>query len=103
LPFISFGVVFLIVVVLVSLLGRIIKTTMDKPVLGPLDQGAGALLGLIRATFMLSIMLWIADSLKIKFPEEWMANSWLHPMAANFAPKTAKWIGGFLPFFGGVW
>ena len=102
LPFIAFGIVFLIVALLVSLVGKVIKASLDKPVLGPLDQGVGALLGLVKATFMLSIMLWIADSLKIKFPEDWMTNSWLYPVAANFAPKVAKSIAGFLPIFGGV-
>jgi len=90
------------VVLLVSLLGKIVKASLNKPILGPVDQGAGALLGLVRATFMLSIMLWITDSLKIKFPANWTTNSWLHPFTANFAPKVATWIGGFLPIFGDV-
>lgn len=99
LPYIAFGVVFIIIVIGVNLLGRLLKTSIEKSFLGPLDQGAGALLGLVRATFMLSIILWITDSLKVKLPDEWTANSWLHPIAANFAPKVTTWIAGFLPIF----
>ena len=102
LPFIAFGVVFIIVALLVNLVGKIVKTSLNKPVLGPLDQGVGAFLGLVRATFMLSLMLWIADSMKIKFPEDWMTNAWLHPVAASFAPNVAKWIGRVLSLLGDV-
>jgi len=102
LPFIAFGVVFVLIVVLVGIVGRLIKASLNKPILGPVDPVVGALLGLVRATFMLSIMLWIADSLRMKFPEDWMGNSWLHPITANFAPKVVNWISGFLPIFSDV-
>ena len=99
LPYLAFGVVFVIIVIIVNVIGKLIKTSIDKPILGVADQGVGAVLGVVRTMFMLSIMLWIADSLRIKFPESWVANSWLEPKTANFAPKIANWIGEFLPFF----
>ena len=99
LPYIAFGVVFIVIVISVNLLGKLLKASVEKSFLGPLDQGVGALLGLVRATFILSIILWITDSLKVKFPEDWTENSWLQPMTANFAPKITTWIGRFLPFF----
>lgn len=99
LPYIAFGLVFLIIVMVVGLLGRLIKSMISESFLGVLDQGAGALLGMVRVTFMLSIILWIADSLKANFPHEWTANSWLHPITANFAPNVTRWIGQFIPAF----
>jgi membrane protein required for colicin V production len=99
LPYLAFGVVFVIIVIIVNVIGRFIKASIDKPILGVADRVVGAGLGLIHTMFTLSIMLWIADSLRIKFPEAWVANSWLQPKAANFAPKIANWIGEFLPIF----
>jgi hypothetical protein len=49
--------------------------------------------------FMLSIVLWIVDSLRISIRAEWTEGSWLYPFTANLAPKTVDWIGGFLPVF----
>ncbi len=102
LPYLSFAVVFVIIVIFVNLLGKLIKASLGKSILGQLDQGVGALLGLVRVTFMLSTMLWIADSLTLDFPKHWTTNSWLYPTTANFAPKVTTWISEFLPMFGDV-
>jgi membrane protein required for colicin V production len=99
LPYLAFALVFLIIVISVSLLGRLIKVAVNKSLLGQFDQIIGALLGVIKIGFMISIALWISDSLKINFPERWIANSWLHPITASFAPKIADWIGDILPVF----
>ena len=99
LPYLAFTFVFLIIVISVSLLGKFIKVAVNKSFLGPFDQIVGALLGLIKMTFMISVALWIGDSLKINFPERWAAKSWLHPITAGFAPKIADWISDILPVF----
>jgi membrane protein required for colicin V production len=99
LPYIAFGVVFVVIVIIVNVLGRFVKMSIDKPILGMADKTIGAGLGAVQATFMISIMIWIADSLRIKLPEAWVANAWLQPEAANFAPGVANWIGEFLPIF----
>lgn len=99
LPYVAFGIVFILIVIAVNLLGALIKASIQKSFLGPIDQAAGAILGLLKVTFMLSIVLWITDSLKMRLPDSWTANSWLHPITANFAPKITNWIGTFLPMF----
>ena len=102
LPFIAFGLIFLVIVMVVNLAGNLIKAAIGKTLLGTLDQGAGAILGILKVTFMLSIMLWIADSLKVKFPGSWTADSWLYPLTANFASKITNWISSILPIFNDV-
>ncbi|NOT75318.1 MAG: CvpA family protein [Cyclobacteriaceae bacterium] len=99
LPYISFAVIFIIIVVLVNLAGKLIKNSIDKSFLGKADQGLGAVLGAFKTIFMLSIALWIADSLKWTPKESWTVGSWLYPFTAKLAPRTAEWIGGFLPIF----
>lgn len=99
LPYLAFGLVFVAIVILVTIVGKFIKNSIDKTLLGWFDQSAGALLGIVRMTFMLSIGLWIFDALKIKFPEHWAENSWIHPMTASFAPKVTHWVGELVPIF----
>jgi membrane protein required for colicin V production len=99
LPYLAFAFVFLLIVISVGLVGRLIKITIGKSVLGQFDQIAGALLGVIKTTFMISVVLWISDSLNINFPEHWTAKSWLHPMTAGFAPKITDWVSEVLPVF----
>jgi membrane protein required for colicin V production len=99
LPYISFIVIFLIVVLLVRLLGSLVKNSVDKTFLGSVDQVLGAGLGMLRTLFMISVMLWILDSLKLTPREEWVEGSWLYPFTAHLAPTVADWAGQFIPFF----
>lgn len=100
LPYLSFALVFVIIVVCVGLLGRILKSAIQKTLLGAADQVAGALFGVARVAFMLSVIIWIADSLKLKLPKDAVADSWLLPALANFGVRVTEWIGAVLPFLG---
>lgn len=100
LPYIAFGVVFLAIVITMTLLGRMIKLSVDKSFLGRVDEIAGALLGIVKTAFLLSVALWILESLNIKIIERFSNNkSWLYPWIAGFAPKISHWIGSFIPIF----
>ena len=99
LPYVAFAAVFVAVVIVVNLLGRLVKASVNKSFLGPVDEVGGALVGLVRTTFVFSIALWIVDSLKLAFISEWTEDSWLYPMVAGVAPKFTDWISGFFPFF----
>jgi membrane protein required for colicin V production len=99
LPYVAFGVVFLAIVILVRLLANLIRLSIDKTLLGKMDQAAGALLGLFRAAFMLSVVFWILDSLRISLPEDWVNNSWLYPAISAFAPWVASWLSEIFPAF----
>lgn len=99
LPYLSFAVIFIIIVVLVRLLGKLVKNSIDKTFLGKVDQAMGSILGAFKTLFLLSIVLWIADSLRFTPKEEWTNGSWLYPFTATLAPRTADWLGGFIPVF----
>lgn len=99
LPYISFLLIFLIVVVAVTFIGGRIKNSMDKTFLGKMDAAAGAVLGLLKYAFSLSIILWLIDSFKISLPESWVSDSKLYPIVAHVAPTIASFFGDFLPFF----
>jgi membrane protein required for colicin V production len=100
-PYLAFALVFVIIVVSVGLLGRIIKSAIQKSLLGVADQVAGAVFGVGKTTFMLSVIIWIIDSLNVKLPESF-ADSWLLPVIATFGKEVTRWVGTLLPFIGDV-
>jgi membrane protein required for colicin V production len=99
LPYVAFAVVFILIVIAVRLLGNMIKFSIDRTFLGRVDQIAGCFLGVIRSAFILSVLLWLADSFRIQLPEKWTDDSWLLPKIAAFAPQLTEWLGEFFPFF----
>ncbi len=99
LPYLSFVIIFIIVVILVRILGKMVKQSIDKSFLGTVDQSMGAVLGAFKTLFLLSIVIWILDSLRISLKSEWTEGSWLYPFTAKLAPLTADWIGSFIPVF----
>lgn len=99
LPYVSFALIFLLIVVLVVWVGRRLRGAIDKTFLGKVDQWAGAGLGAFKTLFVVSVFLWIVDSFKVAIPPEWTAGSWLYPFTARLAPDLAGWLAGFMPFF----
>lgn len=99
LPFVAFGLVFLLVVLCVNLLGRILKASVGATFFGVFDQIAGSIFGAIKTIFMLSVMLWIAESLRLKIPQAWRDDSSLLPLVSDAAPTASKWISSVIPYF----
>ena len=98
LPYVAFGIAFVVITIVVGLLGKIVKAAAQIPWLGPLDPALGSLFGLARATFMVSILLWIIDSLRVKLPDHWKEDSWLQPIISDCALKITNWLSAYLPF-----
>jgi membrane protein required for colicin V production len=99
LPYIAFSIVFIVIVVLVTLTGRAIKASIDKTFLGKVDETLGGVLGLLKTAFLLSVAIWLLQSLHYNFPEHWTANSKVFPRVAKIAPAITHWVGQFVPFF----
>lgn len=102
LPYIAFGVVFLIIVVAVSLLGQLIKASINKSVLGRIDQAMGALVGMIKIIFMMSVFIWLMDSMELDFFSKLTADSRLTPWLEDVAPRATALVGSVIPFFSDV-
>jgi membrane protein required for colicin V production len=99
LPYVAFAVVFLIIVIVVNLFGKLVKASIGKSFLGGIDQWLGAVIGLIKGIFMLSVVLWILDSMKLEFLNQVSERSKLLPFIANIAPQITSWVGSIIPFF----
>ena len=99
LPYISFAIIFILVLVLVTLIGKMIKGSMDQTFLGKIDAAAGAVLGIIKHAFGISVIIWLIEVFNVAPPEAWKEDSVLYPMAAQLAPTLSEYFGEYLPFF----
>ena len=99
LPYISFAGIFILVLVLTIFLGRRVKNSLDNTFLGKVDSIAGALLGAAKYAFCISVIFWLADSLYLKLPQDWIKGSYLYPVTAKAAPNVSKYLSQFIPFF----
>jgi membrane protein required for colicin V production len=99
LPYLSFFIIFIGVVVLVIFIGNRIKHLMDETFLGKVDSIAGAILGIMKYAFCASVIFWLAMKVNYTFPENWTQGSWLYPKTLGFAKSVSEFFGNFLPFF----
>lgn len=99
LPYLSFLIIFILVVVGVIFLGSRIRHLMDDTFLGRVDSIAGAVLGMIKYAFCASVILWLADRIDVHFSSSWTQGSWLYPKTLVFAKSISEFFAGFLPFF----
>ena len=99
LPYIAFAVVFVVIIVVVALIGKMIQTWLDKTLLGSADKVAGAVLGMLKMTFMVSVVIWILDALQISVLDSMGEDSKLYALTASVAPILTSWIAEVIPAF----
>lgn len=99
LPYISFLLIFLVVVGVVTFIGKRIKNSLDKTFLGQMDAVAGAFIGVIKYAFCISIVIWLAEAFKIDIVQAWGDESKFYGVVAKVAPWISSLFGDFLPFF----
>lgn len=97
-PFIAFIGIFIGILILINILGRIIKKFLDLTVLGVFDNFAGALIGIFKWAFLVSIVLWLSLQVSIEIPEHLTENSLLYPYILELAPTVGDYISSILPF-----
>jgi membrane protein required for colicin V production len=99
LPYVSFAIVFIVIVVAVTLLGKMLRASIDKTFLGRVDEAAGSVLGVVKTVFLISVALWLVSSLKLDFSKNWAEGSLLMPYVSAFAPLLTDWISELIPAF----
>jgi membrane protein required for colicin V production len=98
LPIIAFALVFILVVFLVNLGAKVIEGAVRLMLLGWLNRLAGALLYALLYLFILSVLLFYADSLKL-ISRPAAEASVTYPYLRALGPRIIDGIGVVLPFF----
>lgn len=97
LPFISFILIFLAIILLVNMLGKLLKKVIDMTLLGGFDKFAGAILGLVKWAIGVSILLWLVNNFGIELPGQ-DEDLVLYPFLTELGPKLIASLDVVLPF-----
>ena len=97
-PFIAFVGIFIGILILINLLGHLTKKLMDLTLLGAFDYIAGAILGIFKWAFLVSIVLWLSNQVHITIPDKLTDDSFLYPYIVNFAPTVGDYVASVFPF-----
>lgn len=95
LPLISFAVTFIGIIIAVHFLARIVDKILSAVALGGLNRIAGALFGLAKYGFIVSVILIILNYIdaQVNFiPQEKKEQSILYEPVAGFAPAVIPYI-----------
>lgn len=98
LPIISFILLFIAILLLVNLIGKIVKKILDMTLLGGLDNFAGAVIGLLKWAFGVSLVLWLGESIDISISEEMAQETYIYPIVAAIAPFVIDSISAYMPY-----
>lgn len=96
-PYLSFLLIFLLILIGVKIIGRIIRSSIEGTVVGEMDQWLGAGLGLIRYMLVASVLLVALERLDLGLPASWTAGSVIFPVMKGTAPWLAEVSGNALP------
>jgi len=99
LPFVAFLVLFVLILIVVNMAGNILKKIIDWTPFGVLDNFAGAIVGALKWALLLSILLWVMNSLSINMPEFLTENSKILPLVTGFAGMVGNFISTIFPSF----
>lgn len=97
-PYLAFILIFIVVFFLIHLLGKALKKILDFTLLGSADNFAGAVLGIVKMAFGISLLLWLTRAASIELPPQVTADSVLLTPLIEFAPRITSWISYVIPF-----
>ena len=98
LPIISFIILFIAILLIVNLIGKIVKKILDMTLLGGLDNFAGAVIGFLKWAFGVSLILWLGESIEISVSAEMAEGTYIYPIVASIAPFVIDSISAYMPF-----
>lgn len=101
-PYAAFILLFIGTLLLINLLGKLLKKILDMTLLGKVDNLVGALVGILKWAFLLSLLLWLSASVGIHVPLDLREDTMIYPVIEGFAPMAVDRLGNFVPFIEGL-
>ncbi|MEM1406217.1 MAG: CvpA family protein [Bacteroidota bacterium] len=98
LPYLSFLLIFIVIVVGMNFIGRFLKKIIDMTLLGSVDNLAGALLAVLKWAFGISVILWLSNSFGMALQGTWTSDSILYPYLLTLAPRIVDMVSNVMPF-----
>ncbi|WP_439880505.1 CvpA family protein [Pontibacter sp. MBLB2868] len=98
LPYVTFLVVFVGIILLIHVGGLILKKVIDFTPFGLFDNVLGSILGALKWCVALSLLLYVSDMAGISVSEDTAAASMVYPVVLKTTPYALDILGYVLPF-----
>jgi membrane protein required for colicin V production len=98
LPYVTFIVVFIGIILLIHFGGLILKKVIDFTPFGFFDNVLGGILGALKWCLTLSLLFYVSDIAGITITEETVANSFVYPVVLKTTPYALDILGYAIPF-----
>ena len=98
LPFITFLVVFVLIIWGVRLAGALVKKGINLTPFGTLDNLLGGVLGGLKWCFGVSLFIYVLKLANISVAEEAIKKSVVYPIVVKLTPYALEVVGFFMPF-----
>ncbi|WP_436514724.1 CvpA family protein [Ekhidna sp. To15] len=89
---------FILLSMAIKMGAKAIKKALDMTPFGTLDNVAGAVAGLLKWAFLLSIVLWVFESVGFDLVERYGDKTMLFPYIVDIGPTVFGWLGYVIPF-----
>lgn len=97
LPVIAFLTTFIGILLGVTLFAKAVKKALDLTLFGNLDDIAGAIVGILKWSFIISIFLWLLSAGNLALPESITAETVLFPYFVKFGPFIVDQVASLVP------
>ncbi len=97
LPVVAFLLIFFGTLFLIQLVGRALKKMLGLVLLGGLDSLGGAVLGIVRMGFFISLLVWVLGKLELESLKNWEANSDYLAFIEPLTPEVLELLDPILP------
>lgn len=93
-----FIVLFILLSMAIKLGAKAIKKALDMTIFGTMDNVAGAIAGLFKWAFILSIIFWVLESVGFNLVEKYADKTVVFPYIVGIGPTVFEWLGYVIPF-----
>ncbi len=93
-----FIVLFILLTIGIKAAAKAIKNAVDLTVFGTLDNLIGAIAGLLKYAFIISIAFWVFESVGFDLLDRYVDNTLLFPYIVDIGPTVFDWLGYIIPF-----
>lgn len=93
-----FLLLFFLSLILINLAAKAIKKVVDLTLLGIFDNILGSLAAAFKWAFIISVILWVFDSIGLRLPTEQTRGSFFYAYIRDIGPVTFQWLSEMLPF-----
>lgn len=77
---------------------KLLKNAIDMTLFGSVDNLAGAVAGMLKIAFVLSVVFWVFESVGFDFQERYAKEAVIFPYIVHIGPMIFDWLSLVIPF-----